>query len=106
MYSTGYRIVGVPPLPKEEALNNGVSIVSEFLVFCVAGSILIYEYNASEQSSAAKAAVAAKEKEEAKQRLEDRLCAIDTQLLVLADRLQSVEKTQAELQASTSVRIA
>jgi hypothetical protein len=99
-------VVGVPPLSTEDALSSGVTIGSEFLVFCVAGGILIYEYNVSEKSNAAKAAVAAKEREEARQRLEDRLCAIDTQLLVLADRLQAVEKSQGELQASSQVGFA
>jgi hypothetical protein len=95
--------VGVAPLPQEEALNSGVSIVSEILVFFVAGSILVYEYQVSEASNAAKAAAAAKEKNDAKQQLEDRLSAIDTQLLVLADRLQTLEKAQAQQEANATV---
>ena len=55
-------------------------------------------------SNAAKAAAAAKEKNDAKQQLEDRLSAIDTQLLVLADRLQTLEKAQAQQEASAAVR--
>jgi Flp pilus assembly protein TadB len=94
----------VAPLPQEEALNGGVAIVSEILVFFVAGSILVYEYQVNEVSNAAKAAAAAKEKNDAKQQLEDRLSAIDTQLLVLADRLQTLEKAQAQQEASAAVR--
>jgi hypothetical protein len=96
--------VGVAPLPQEEALNGGVAIVSEILVFFVAGSILVYEYQVNEASNAAKVAAAAKEKNDAKQQLEDRLSAIDTQLLVLADRLQTLEKAQAAQGANTAVR--
>mmetsp|Transcript_2511 Transcript_2511/g.5300 ORF Transcript_2511/g.5300 Transcript_2511/m.5300 type:complete len:262 (+) Transcript_2511:21-806(+) len=100
--ASGYRIVGIPPIPHEQALNDGVSIVSDVLVFCVAGTILWYEYNAAEHSAAIKAAAAQKEKDDAKQDLENRLSSLDTQLLVLADRLQNIEKIQAQEQANNS----
>ena len=86
-------------------MNNGVGIVSEVLVFCIAGTILVYEYNISEEASAAKAADAAKEKADEKQRLEDRLAVIDTQLLVIADRLKTTEKALQELSSNSTVRM-
>lgn len=65
---------------------------------------MVYEYNLSERTNAAKAALAAKEKEEAEQKLRDRWSTIDTQLLILADKLQALEKSHAELQANSTVR--
>lgn len=88
-------MVGVNPLPVEEALTNGVAIASEVIVFCVAGTILVVEYKMSERSSSAKAAAAKKEKEEAQQELDDRFETLDTKLLVLAERVQGLEKAIA-----------
>lgn len=96
----GYRVVGVNPLPTEEALNSGVTIASEIIVFCVAGSILVYEYRASEESSAAKTAAANKVAMEAQQQLDDRFETLDTKLLVLAEKLQALEKTIAAQEAA------
>lgn len=95
IFDVGYRVVGVNPLPVEEALTNGVAIASEFIVFCVAGTILVVEYKMSERSSSAKAAAAKKEKDEAQQELDDRFETLDTKILVLAERLQSLEKAIA-----------
>lgn len=95
IFDSGYRVVGVNPLPVEEALTNGVAIASEFIVFCVAGTILVVEYKMSERSSSAKAAAAKKEKDEAQQELDDRFETLDTKILVLAERLQSLEKAIA-----------
>lgn len=101
----GYRVVGINPLPKEEALNNGVTIVSEILVFFVAGTILVYEYKVSEESNAAKAAAAAKVQRETKQQLDDRFEVLDTKLLVLADRIQELEKQAAARQSGGGVSV-
>lgn len=91
----GYRVVGINPLPAEEALTNGVAIASEFIVFCVAGTILVVEYKMSERSTSAKAAAAKKEKDEAQQQLDDRFETLDTKILVLAERLKGLEKAIA-----------
>jgi hypothetical protein len=37
---------------REQALANGVSFISEFFVFSVAGVITVYEYKKSETKSA------------------------------------------------------
>lgn len=79
--------------------------MSEMVVFCVAGSILVYEYQASEKSSAEKAAIAAKKSADEKQRLEDRLTSMDAQLLILADKLQNLEKVQGQQQANGTVSL-
>lgn len=98
--------MGVNPLPVEEALNSGVTIASEIIVFCVAGSLLAYEYNASEESNARKSAAAAKATQEAQQQLDDRFEALDTKILVLADRVQGLEKAIAAQEARhTKVRV-
>lgn len=98
-------MVGINPLPKEEALNSGVTIVSEIIVFFVAGTILVYEYKVSEESNAAKSAAAAKVQRETKQELDDRFEVLDTKLLVLAERIQELEKQAAARQSGGAVSV-
>lgn len=53
--ASGYKILGIKPLPEEEALARGVNFLSEAFVFLVGGGIIVVEYNRSEEKSAIKA---------------------------------------------------
>ena len=88
-------MIGVNPLPREEALNSGVTVVSEIIVFVVGGTILVYEYKVSSANDARKASIAAKEKSDAKQALDDRFEVMETKILVLADKIQTLETSIA-----------
>lgn len=98
-------MVGVNPLPTEEALNSGVTIASEIIVFTVAGTLLVYEYTMSERSNAAKTAAANQAAAAAQQQLDDRFEKLETKVLVLAQRVQSIEKSIAEQEAKNAKKV-
>ena len=47
VFASGYKFVGVKPLPAEQALNDGVGTMSEMLVMSISATIVIYEYQKS-----------------------------------------------------------
>ena len=47
VFASGYKFVGVKPLPTEQALNDGVGTMSEMLVMSISATIVIYEYQKS-----------------------------------------------------------
>ena len=45
--ASGYKFVGVKPLPNDQALNDGAGTMSELLVLSLSATIVIYEYQKS-----------------------------------------------------------
>ena len=43
--ASGYKFVGVKPLPGDQALNDGVGTFSEILVLSISATLVIYEYD-------------------------------------------------------------
>ena len=41
--ASGYKFVGVKPIPEETALKDGIEYIAEWSVFSVAGGIIIFE---------------------------------------------------------------
>lgn len=41
--ASGYKFVGVKPLERDDALNKGVDIISEFMVILASGTIIVVE---------------------------------------------------------------
>ena len=41
--ASGYKFVGVKPIPEETALKDGIEYLAEWSVFSVAGGIIIFE---------------------------------------------------------------
>ncbi len=101
--ASGYKILGIKPLPEDEALSRGVNFLSESFVFLVGGTIIVVEYQRSEAKSAVKAEQQAQKEADFLARvtaIEDRLAELgatqsgnaDNQLFDLNRRLESVEK--------------
>lgn len=89
--ASGYKILGVNPLPEEEALSRGVNFLSESFVFTVAGTIIIVEYSRSETKNALKAQKAAEEESRFRQYLDDKFAALSADLHFLRDRVEKLE---------------
>lgn len=102
--ASGYKILGVKPLPEEDALSRGVNFLSESFVFLVGGTIIVVEYSRSEAKSAIKAEQQAQKEADFLARLaaiEEKLATVNTsesssisnnQIVDLNRRLKSVEK--------------
>ena len=41
VFANGYNFIGVKPLPEEEAIKSGAELISETIVLCIAGNIII-----------------------------------------------------------------
>jgi hypothetical protein len=86
-------VVTVKPLPKEDALNDGVGVISEVLVFSFAGFLVAYEYKITEDEKAMKSAKAAQVEADYKQSLQDRFDSLEKNIAVLTDGLQKIEQS-------------
>ena len=51
VYASGHQVITIKPLPEEEALQDGISYLSEVFVFAVASTVLVIEYHRSEESN-------------------------------------------------------
>ncbi|KAJ1430281.1 optic atrophy 3 protein-domain-containing protein [Ochromonadaceae sp. CCMP2298] len=91
--ASGYKVVTVKPLPKEDALNDGVGVISEVLVFSFAGFLVAYEYKITEDEKAMKSAKAAQIEADYKQSLQDRFDSLEKNIAVLTDGLQKIEQS-------------
>lgn len=89
--ASGYKILGVNPLPEEEALARGINFLSESFVFVVAGSIIIIEYARSEAKSALKAQQAAEAEAQFRQYLESKFDALSSDIQILNERIKNLE---------------
>mmetsp|Transcript_22266 Transcript_22266/g.37248 ORF Transcript_22266/g.37248 Transcript_22266/m.37248 type:complete len:167 (+) Transcript_22266:99-599(+) len=90
--ANGYRVVTINPLPKEDALNSGVSIMSEFIVFSFAGTLVTYEYFVSENEKAVKSAKSAEKEQKYRQSIQDRFSTLDRKSESLAQKLNAIEQ--------------
>jgi optic atrophy 3 protein len=90
-FASGYKVVGINPLPEEDALSRGINFMSEFLVFSIAGGIIIIEYARSEEKNAQKAEQIRIKEAEFKEYLEQRFSSLDTKLQSLERQIHSQE---------------
>lgn len=85
IWSSGYKVRSISHLEDEKAMATGAEFVGEGFVLLVSGSIVVYEYNRSNQSAADKD----REKQEKAKAERD---ALNTSLKALDVRLQRLEK--------------
>jgi len=94
--ASGFRVLTINPLAEEEALSQGISFLSEFFVFSVAGGIIIIEFARSELKNAQKAEQTVKAEAEFRQYLEDRFSNLDQKLESMARRIETIEQKQTK----------
>ncbi len=94
--ASGYRFIGVKPLEDDAALTKGINFLSESFVFLVAGSIIIIEYNKSEEKSALAKEAAKEEKQKIKEALEERFKEIDDKIIAVENKISDIEKILPE----------
>jgi len=92
--ASGFKVIAINPLAEEEALSQGISFLSEFFVFSVAGGIIIVEFARSEMKSAQKAEQTKQAEAEFRQYLEDRFSKLDQKLETMAKRIETIEQKQ------------
>eukprot|EP01036_Dinobryon_divergens_P023775 gene23775-32160_t len=96
--ASGYRIVGVKPLPYETAVADGITVISESIMYTIAGSIIIYEYARNESKNAKKAAQAAEQEARFRTDLEEKFANIAAYQSDLNERIAGIEAQLKEAQ--------
>lgn len=85
VFASGYKFIGVKPLPPNDAVDVGISYLSEGIVMGSAASIVIVEFDRGETKNKLKAEKQAAKEAAEKAELEARFRSID-------ERIQDVEK--------------
>lgn len=80
VFASGYKFLGVKPLPTEEALEMGVSYIADGVVIVLGATIIIVEYTRGEARNKAKADKAAALDAEQQAALEARFASLHTRM--------------------------
>lgn len=86
IWSAGYQVRSIKPLEEEKALKDGAEFVGEAFVFLVSGTLVVWEYNRSAESTRRK-----EEQKRADAKAER--AALQAKLIALDARLKAVEDT-------------
>ena len=89
IWSAGYKVQTVKPLPCEEAQKRGAEFIGESFVLLVAGAVVIVEYNGSKEKE--------KKKEQARiKEMSDRSDELEVKLVDITTRLKALEAQHNE----------
>ncbi len=91
VFASGYRFIGAKPLPQEEALKQGIDVISETFLMFVAGGIMVVEYTRSELKNAKKAEQAAIKEANDKAELDRRFSSLESEMQELRSLMQTME---------------
>lgn len=80
VFASGYKFLGVKPLPADEALDMGVSYLADGIVIALGATVIIIEYKRGELKNAIKAEKAAAKEEADKVALEARFSDIELRI--------------------------
>lgn len=89
--ASGYKFIGVKPLPEEEAMKNGIETITESTILSIAASLVIFEYSRGEKKNQLKAELAAEKEKQVKRDLEDRFQEIENEIVLLKSKIIEIE---------------
>ena len=92
--ASGYKFVGVKPLPADQALNDGVGVFSEMLVLSISATLVVYEYERSANKEIIKNEKLSAEKAHQRYLTEARFQGIENRLHRIE---QLLEKSQGDV---------
>ena len=85
VFASGYKFIGVKPLPPNDAVDVGISYLSDFIVMSIGAAIIIVEYRRGEEKNRIKAEKAAAHEAAARLASEAIFTSID-------DRIKDIEQ--------------
>lgn len=86
IWSAGYRVRAIKPLEEDKAIQDGAEFVGESFIFLVSGTMVVWEYNRSAESTRRK-------EEEKREQARLERAALQAKLIALDARLKAVEDT-------------
>jgi hypothetical protein len=103
IFASGYRILKIKPLPEEEAQTNGISIISEAVVYLISGTIIIVEYFRGERNNALKLKKQAEKDAKFESLLNQRFDKFDEKIVALDDKIRKIDQEIIEREVSPSI---
>jgi hypothetical protein len=100
VFASGYRVLKVKALPETEALTNGISIVSEAIVYFLSGTLIVLEYNRSERKNAMKLKLSAEKEEKFNKYLSETFLKIENKLDDYEKKHSKVEQELTNFQVT------
>jgi hypothetical protein len=92
IWSAGYRVRSITPLEPEQAMKEGAEFVGESIVFLVSGSVVVWEYNRSNEKARQKELKVREEERQKREALKAKLSALDKRLHALEEVVKSNSK--------------
>jgi len=89
IWSAGYKVRSITPLDPEKAMSDGADFLGESIVFFVAGSVVVLEYNLSKAKEKEKEEKRLSEMDNESKRLQAKLNALDARLAALEKVVKS-----------------
>lgn len=94
--ASGFKFVGVKPLPTDQALNDGVGTFSEILVLSISATLVIYEYDRGVKKDIVKNDKLSAEKAHQRYLTEARFQGIENRLHHIEELLERQTQAQEE----------
>lgn len=95
VFASGYKFLGVKPLPADEAMEVGVSYLADGIVIFLGATIIIIEYSRGEAKNRIKAEKAAASEAESKAILEARFIEIEQKINDIRNALPLIQQVRA-----------
>ena len=99
IWASGYRVKNIKPLEKDKALKDGAEFVGEGFIFMVSVTILLWEYNRSQESNKRKQDAKRQVIKAEQERLKAKLHALDIRLKAVEDAIKEQTDTLLGLPA-------
>ena len=92
VFASGFKFLGVKPLPEDEALKAGIEFCSESFLVITGASIIIYEYDKAERKNQIKTQKLLEKEAEDRKLLDQRFQNIELELSQLRDSVRQLEE--------------
>ena len=83
IWSEGFKVRSIPPLEENEAITRGADLLGEAIVFGVSVSVVVWEYNRSNEKAKAKEEKRLLEIEAENDEMDEKLHALDVRIEAL-----------------------
>ena len=92
IWSAGYQVRSITPLEPEKALKDGAEFLGESIVFLVSGTVVVWEYNRSNEKARLKEEKVREEERQQREALRAKLKTLDKRLQALEEVVKSNSK--------------
>ena len=92
IWSAGYQVRSITPLEPEKALKDGAEFLGESIVFLVSGTVVVWEYNRTNEKARLKEEKVREDERQQREALRAKLKTLDKRLQALEEVVKSNSK--------------